>query len=85
MRRASASVAPPLRSLAVTILGVLRQFLDNLRLARGREVQVRQLLANLIRSSQAFSTPVMRLMASTNVCQPCRWEARTLRPCAVSR
>ena len=29
---------------------------------------------------QAFSTPVTRLMASTNVCQPCRWAARTFRP-----
>ena len=35
-------------------------------------------------SSQAFSTPVMRLMASTKVCQPCFWEARTLRPWEVS-
>jgi hypothetical protein len=38
--------SPAALQLAVTIFGVLGQFLDDLRLASGREVQVRQLLAN---------------------------------------
>ncbi len=57
MRRASASVAPPLAEFPVTILGVLRQFLDNLRLARGGQVQVRQLLANRFIPVRHFRLP----------------------------
>ena len=37
---------PAALEFPVTILGVLRQFLDNLRLAGGSQFQVRQLLAN---------------------------------------
>jgi hypothetical protein len=47
---------PTALKFPVTILGVLGQFLDNLRLASGSEVQVRQFLANLFCQSGIFDS-----------------------------
>jgi len=72
---------PAAFEFAITILGVLGQFFCNLRLV-WEPAAVSPVAGESLLSSQACSTPVIRPIASTNAFQPCRWDARTFRPCA---
>jgi len=51
------------------VLKVVGKFLNDFRFASGRKVQSHQLFFDPPVSSQAFSTPVIRLTAPTNIRQ----------------